>query len=65
MNHLLLDLPLLTVGANCLIVRSVLLTVPLNRDGSYVDGGSCVVFIIDTTTTSLGVSILRLHVIVV
>jgi hypothetical protein len=65
MHYLLLNLALLTIRANCLIVRSVLLTVPLNLDGSYVDGDSCVVFIIDTTTTSLGVSILRLHVIVV
>ncbi len=53
MDNLLLDLPLLAVGAHGLVVGSVLLTVPLNLDGSYVDGGSCVVFIIDTTQFSI------------
>src|SRR5215204_3770190 len=49
MHCLLLDLALLTVGAHCLMVGSVLLSVPLYVDRSYIDGGSCVVFIIDTT----------------
>ena len=49
MHYLLLHLPLLTVGTHGLIVGAVLLTTPLNVDGSYVDGGSFVVFIIDTT----------------
>jgi hypothetical protein len=39
-NYLLLDLPFLTVGAHGLVVGPVLLSVPLNLDGSYVDGGS-------------------------
>ena len=49
MHYLLLHLPLLTVGTYGLVVGAVLLTVPLDVDGSYVDGGSFVVFIIDTT----------------
>jgi hypothetical protein len=49
MDNLLLDLALLTVGTDSLIVRTVLLTVPLYVDRSYVDGSSCVVFIVDTT----------------
>ena len=49
MDNILLDLPSFTVGANGLVVGAVLLTVPLYVDGSYVDGNSCVVFIIDTT----------------
>ncbi len=53
MHYLLLNLPLLTVGAYSLVVGSVLLTVPLNLDGSYVDGYSVVVLIIDTTNSSI------------
>src|SRR5215203_1113509 len=49
MHHLLLDLPLLTVGAYSLVISAVPLTVPLYVDRSYVDSTSCVVFIIDTT----------------
>ncbi len=49
MDNLLLDLPLLTVGAHGLVVGSVLLTVPLNLDSSYVDGGPFVVLILNTT----------------
>jgi hypothetical protein len=49
MHYLLLDLPLLTVGAYSLIVGTVLLTVSLYADRSYVDGSSCVVLIIDAT----------------
>jgi hypothetical protein len=52
MHYLLLDLATFAVGANSLIVSAVLLTVPLYLDGSYVDSGSCVVFIIDTTQLS-------------
>jgi hypothetical protein len=51
MHNLLLDLPTFTVGAHRLVVGAVLLTVPLYLDRSYVDGGSFVVFIIDTTYT--------------
>ena len=51
MNYLLLDLALLPVGAHGLVVGAVLLPVPLDVDRSYVDGGSYVVFIIDTTNT--------------
>jgi hypothetical protein len=40
MHYLLLDLPLLTVGAYSLIVGTVLLTVSLYADRSYVDGSS-------------------------
>jgi len=36
----LLDLPVLSVGAHCLVVGAVLLSVPLDVDSSYVDGGS-------------------------
>jgi hypothetical protein len=50
MDNLLLHLALLTVGTDGLIVAAVPLTVPLYFDRSYVDGSSCVVFIIDTTT---------------
>jgi hypothetical protein len=49
MHNVLLDLALLTVGAHSLVVGTVPLTVPLYVDRSYVDGSSCVVFIIDTT----------------
>ena len=49
MDNLLLDLSAFTVGPHSLVVGAVLLTVPLDVDGSYVDGGSFVVFIIDTT----------------
>jgi hypothetical protein len=52
MDNLLLHLALLTVGAYSLIVGTVLLTVPLDVHRSYVDGDSCVVFIIDTTYVS-------------
>jgi hypothetical protein len=48
-HYLLLHLSLLTVGAHGLVVGAVLLTVLLNVDSSYIDGGSFVVFIIDTT----------------
>jgi hypothetical protein len=47
-NHLL-DLPFLTIGAHSLVVGAVLLSVSLDVDCSYVDGGSFVVLIIDTT----------------
>jgi hypothetical protein len=50
MNNLLLNLAAFAVGAHGLIVGAVLLTVPLNFDGSYVDDGSLVVFIFDTTS---------------
>ncbi len=53
MHYLLLNLAAFTVGAHSLVVGSVLLTVPLNLDGSYVDGGSFVVFIIDTTHSAI------------
>jgi hypothetical protein len=36
-----------------LVVGAVLLTVPLYVDSSYVDGGSFVVLIIDTTYCSI------------
>ena len=49
MDNLLLYLALFPVGTDSLVVRAVLLTVPIDVDGSYVDGGSYVVFIIDTT----------------
>jgi hypothetical protein len=49
MDDLLPDLALLTIRAYGLVVGTVLLTVPLYVDRSYVDGSSCVVFIIDTT----------------
>jgi hypothetical protein len=49
MHNVLLHLALLTVGAHGLVVGTVLFTVPLYVDRSYVDGSSCVVFIIDTT----------------
>jgi hypothetical protein len=52
MDHLLLDLALLTVGAYDLVVSTVLFSVPLDVDRSYVDGGTCVVLIIDTTHSS-------------
>jgi hypothetical protein len=52
MHYLLLHLALLTGGAYSLIVGAVPLTIPLNLDGSYVDGGSFVVFISDTTYAS-------------
>ena len=50
MHYLLLDLATFTIRAHCLIVGAVLLTVPLDVDGSYVDGGPFVVFVIDTAT---------------
>jgi hypothetical protein len=49
MDNLLLYLALLTVGPYGLVVGAVLLTIPLYVDRSYVDGGSSVVLIIDTT----------------
>ena len=55
MDNLLLDLAALTVGAHSLVVGSVLLSVPLDVDCSYIDGGSCVVFIVDTTPCTSGV----------
>jgi hypothetical protein len=51
MHNVLLDLALLTVGAYSLVVGAVPLTVSLYVDRSYVDGSSCVVFIIDTITS--------------
>ena len=53
MDNLLLDLALLTVGAHGLVISAVPLTVQLYVDRSYVDGSSCVVFIIDTTYSTL------------
>ena len=52
MHYLLLDLATFTVGAHGLVVGSVLLTVPLKLDRSYVDAKLIVVFIIDTTYSS-------------
>jgi hypothetical protein len=52
MDDLLLDLPLLTIGAHCLVVGAVPLSVPLD-----VDGCAFVVFIFDTTCPN---TILRL-----
>jgi hypothetical protein len=52
MDGLLLDLPLLTIGAHCLVVGAVPLSVPLD-----VDGCAFVVFIFDTTCPN---TILRL-----
>ena len=49
-NYLLLDRAAFTVGAHSLVIGAVLLSVPLDVDGSYVDGGPFVVFIIDTAT---------------
>src|SRR5215216_3974963 len=49
MDYLLLNLPLLTVGAYSLVVDAVLFTIPRDVDSSYEDDGSCVVFIFDTT----------------
>jgi hypothetical protein len=49
-NHLLLDFATFTVGAHSLEVGAVPLAFSLYVDRSYVDGGICVVFIIDTTT---------------
>ena len=54
MHNVLLDLALLTVGTNSLVVGTVLFTVPLYVDRSYVDGSSIVVFIIDTTYSTIG-----------
>jgi hypothetical protein len=53
MDDLLLDLALLTVGAHSLIVGTVPLTVPLYVHRSYVDGSLCVVFIINTTYSTI------------
>ena len=53
MHHVLLDLPAFTVGAYGLVVGAVLLTVPLDVDGSYVDSSSFVVFIFDTTYSTI------------
>src|SRR5215217_2851771 len=49
MDNLLLDLPFLTLRAHSLVVGAVLLSIPADIDGPYVDGGSCVVLIINTT----------------
>src|SRR5215213_3610094 len=49
MDNLLLDLPFLTLRAHSLVVGAVLLSIPADIDGPYVDGGSFVVFIVDTT----------------
>jgi hypothetical protein len=53
MDNLLLHFTLLTVGTNSLIVGTVLLSVPLDVDRSYVDGSSYVVFIFDTTNSTI------------
>jgi hypothetical protein len=53
MHHLLLDLPLLAVGAHSLVVGAILLSISLYVDRSYVDGSPCVVFIIDTTNSTI------------
>jgi hypothetical protein len=52
-DNLLLHLAPLTVGAYSLVVGAVLFTVPLYVDRSYVDGSLCVVFIIDTTYSTI------------
>jgi hypothetical protein len=49
MDNLLLDLATFTIRAHSLVVGAVLLSIPADIDGPYVDGGSCVVLIIDTT----------------
>ena len=53
MDNLLLHLALLTVGAHGLEVGTVLFTVPLYVDRSYVRSVSSVVFIIDTTNSTI------------
>ena len=52
-DNLLLHLALLTVGAHGLVVGTVLFTVPLYVDRPYVDDSSSVVFIIDTTNSTI------------
>jgi hypothetical protein len=49
MDNLLLDLAAFTVGTHGLKVRAVLLSFSFDVDRSYVDGGSFVVSIINTT----------------
>lgn len=49
MHNVLLHLALLTVRAHSLVVGTVLFPVPLYVHRSYVDDGSFVVFIVDTT----------------
>jgi len=53
MHNLLLDLALLTVGAHSLVIGTVPLTVPIYVDCSYVRGIFPVVFIIDTTNSTI------------
>ena len=53
MDNFLLHFTLLPVGPYSLIVGTVLLSVSLYVDRSYVDGSSCVVFIIDTTYSTI------------
>jgi hypothetical protein len=53
MDNLLLDLALLTIGTHSLVVGTVPLTVPLYVDRSNVRSVSSVVFIIDTTYSTL------------
>ena len=53
MDNLLLHLALLTVGAHGLVVGTVLFTVPLYVDRSYVRSVSSVVFIINTTNSAI------------
>jgi len=53
MDNLLLHLALLTVGAHSLVISAVPLTVPLYVDRSNVDDSYCVVFIIDTTNSTI------------
>jgi hypothetical protein len=40
MNDLLFDSATFTIGPNSLVERAVLVSVPFNRDFSYVDVGS-------------------------
>ena len=53
MDNLLLHLALLTVGTHSLVISAVLFTVSLYLDRSYVDGSTSVVFIIDTTNSTI------------
>jgi hypothetical protein len=51
MDNRLLNLATLTIRTHSLVIGAVLLAIPLDVDCSYVDGGSFVVFIIDTTAS--------------
>jgi hypothetical protein len=48
-DNLLLNLPLLSVRPNSLVEGTVLVTVPINLDLSYVDAASSVGFIFIST----------------